>query len=105
LSFPLGPSLSKCLTSNRSKPGDVVCIPALPPYAFAPARAMCKQIHELFPKLKVVVCVWGFGGDAQKAMARFDRAQPDRLFTSLADAVEHAQELVRPLTVAEPLVA
>jgi hypothetical protein len=26
----------------------------LPPYAFAPARAMCKQIRELFPKLKLI---------------------------------------------------
>ena len=77
-------------------PGDVVCISALPPYAFAPARAMCKQIRERFPKLKVVVCVWGFSGDTEKAMARFERTQPDRLSTSLAEAVEHVQELACP---------
>jgi hypothetical protein len=75
---------------------DVVCISALPPYAFAPARAMCKQIRERFPKLKVVVCVWGFSGDTEKAKARFERNQPDRLCTSLADAVEQVQALVRP---------
>jgi hypothetical protein len=73
---------------------DVVCISALPPYAFAPARAMCKQIRERFPKLKVVVCVWGFSGDMSKAMTRFERTQPDRLSTSLAQALEHVQELV-----------
>ena len=105
LSFPLGPSLLECLASIGSSPGDVVCISALPPYAFAPARAMCKQIREAFPKLKVVVCVWGFGGDTKKAMARFDRTQPDRLSTSIAEAVEHIQELVCPLSVPEPLVA
>ena len=86
-------------------PSDVVCISALPPYAFAPARAMCKQIRERFPKLKVVVCVWGFSGDTQKAMARFERTQPDRLSTSLAEAVEHVQELVRPKPEPAPLVA
>ena len=105
LSFPLGSSLHECLASLASNPGDVVCISALPPYAFAPARAMCKQIRELSPKLKVVVCVWGFSGDAQKAMARFDRTQPDRLSTSLAEAVEHVQELVFPKPEAAPLVA
>ena len=84
---------------------DVVCISALPPYAFAPARAMCKQIRERFPKLKVVVCVWGFSGDTHKAMARFERTQPDRLSTSLAEAVEHVQELLRPKPEAAPLVA
>ena len=84
---------------------DVVCISALPPYAFAPARAMCQQIRERFPKLKVVVCVWGFSGDTQKAKARFERTQPDRLSTSLAEAVEHVQELIRPKPEAAPLVA
>jgi predicted PurR-regulated permease PerM len=77
---------------------DVACISALPPYAFAPARVMCKQIRERFPKLKVVVCVWGFTGDTQKAMARFDRTIPDRLSISLAEAMENVQELVRPKT-------
>ncbi len=106
LSFPvLGSSLNECLASIESDPSEVVCISALPPYAFAPARAMCKQIRERFPKLKVLVCVWGFSGDAQKAMARFERTQPDRLSTSLAEALEHVQELVRPKPEAVPLVA
>jgi predicted PurR-regulated permease PerM len=105
LSLPLGPSLHECLASIGSGPGDVVCISALPPYAFAPARAMCKQIRELFPKLKVVVCVWGFSGDTHKAMARFERTQPDRLSTSIREAVEHVQELVAPVAEETPAVA
>ncbi len=83
---------------------DVVCISAVPPYAFGPARAMCQQIRERYPKLKLVVCVWGFTGDAQKAMARFERSQPDRLSTSIAEAVAHVQELVCPALDAAPLV-
>ena len=66
---------------------------------------MCKQIRERFPKLKVVICVWGFSGDTRKAMARFERTQPDRLSTSLAEAVEHVRELVLPKPEAAPLVA
>ena len=105
LSFPLGPSPNECLASIESDPVDVVCISALPPYAFAPARAMCRQIRERFPKLKVLVCVWGFSGDTHKAMARFERTQPDRLSTSLAETVQHVQELVRPQPEAAPLMA
>jgi predicted PurR-regulated permease PerM len=106
LSFPLlGSSPNESLASIESNPGDVVCISALPPYAFAPARAMCRQIRERFPTLKVVICVWGFSGDTRKAMARFDRTQPDRLSTSLAEAVEHVQELVHAKPEATPLVA
>jgi predicted PurR-regulated permease PerM len=83
---------------------DVLCISALPPYAFAPARALCKQIRERFPELRIVVCVWGFSGDADKAKARFDRAQPDFLCTSLAGALEQIRELASPKPAAAPSV-
>jgi predicted PurR-regulated permease PerM len=103
LSFPVvGPSLNDVLAMIEAGRSDVVCISALPPYAFAPARAMCRQIRQRFPKLKVVVCVWGFGGDTHKAMTRFERTQPDRLSTSLAEAVEHVLELVRRHPEASP---
>ncbi|MGA2144082.1 MAG: AI-2E family transporter [Bryobacteraceae bacterium] len=109
LSFPIvGPSPNEWLewlALIETRGSDIVCISALPPYAFAPARAMCKQIRERFPTLKVVVCVWGFSGDTCKAKARFDRTQPDCLSTSLAQAVEHVQELVRLKPESAPLVA
>jgi len=106
LSFPIaGPSINDWIPLMKPGPSDVVCISALPPYAFAPARVLCKQIRERFPKLKVVVCVWGFSGDTSKAKARFERTQPDRLVTSLAEAVEHIQELVCPKPEAAPVVA
>jgi hypothetical protein len=107
LSFPfVESSPNEWLSLIEAGRGDVVCISSLPPYAFTPARAMCKQIRERFPKLKVVVCVWGFSGDTEKAKVRFERTQPDRLSTSIAEAVEHIQELVRPKKAeAAPLVA
>jgi predicted PurR-regulated permease PerM len=106
LSFPsAGSSPNEWLAAIDARPSDVVCISALPPYAFAPARVMCKQIRERFPKLKIVVCVWGFNGDTQKAKARFERTQPHRLSTSLAEAVAHVQELAHPKPAATPLIA
>jgi len=100
-----GSSANEWLALMEAGRSDVVCISALPPYAFAPARAMCKQIRERFPKLKVMVCVWGFSGDVLKAKARFERTQPHRLSTSLAEEVEHVQELVGPKPAAPSLVA
>jgi len=106
LSLPIiGSSPDEWLALLEAGGSDIICISALPPYAFAPARAMCKQIRARFPELKVVVCIWGFSGDTNKAKARFERAQPDRLSTSLAEAVEHVQELVRPKPEATPIVA
>ena len=106
LAFPIdGTSPVEWMTLLEVGAGDVLCISALPPYAFAPARALCKQIRERFPALKVVVCVWGFSGDANKAKARFDRAQPDYLCTSLAEALEHVQELALPRPAETPPAA
>jgi hypothetical protein len=85
---------------------EVVCISALPPYAFAPARSLCRKIRERFPKLKlkVMVCVWGFNGDPQKARMRFERTPPDYFSTSLADAVEHIRQLTDRKSGAGPQV-
>ena len=88
-------SLLEMLALLDTRKDDVICISSLPPYAFSPARAMCKLVRERFPKPKLVVGVWGFSGDTEKAKARFERTQPDRLLTSLAQAVELIPELIR----------
>ena len=103
LAFPVsGSSPTEWMTLLEVGANDVLCISALPPYAFAPARAVCKQVRERFPALKIVVCVWGFSGDADKAKARFDRTPPDRLCTTLAQALESIQELTGPRPPAAP---
>jgi predicted PurR-regulated permease PerM len=97
LSLPIAhASLAEMLALLQIRPDDVICICALPPYAFTPARTMCKLIRERFPKVKLVVGVWGFSGDTEKAKARFERTQPDRLLTTLAQAIEQIQELIQP---------
>jgi hypothetical protein len=75
---------------------DVICISALPPYAFAPARMISNQMRRRFPGIKLVVAIWGFKGETEKAKARLERNQPDRLVTSLAQALEQIEALVSP---------
>jgi hypothetical protein len=96
LSLPVAhASLVEMLALIEIRPDDVICISALPPFAFTPARTMCTLIRERFPKVKLVIGVWGFSGDTEKAKARFERAPPDRLLTSLAQAVQQIQELIQ----------
>ncbi len=94
ISFLLGTSPVEMLTLLDPGQDDVICISALPPYAFAPARMLCKQIRGRFPKIKLVVGIWGFKGDTEKAKARFERNQPDRLLTSLPQALEQIKGLL-----------
>jgi len=93
IAFPLGPQLHETIDVLDVGAGDVLCVSALPPYAFAPARNICKQLHQRFPKAVVVACIWGFSGDAVKASARFERKTTDSLLTSLSQTLEFIQEL------------
>jgi predicted PurR-regulated permease PerM len=72
---------------------DVFCISALPPFAFAHARTLSHQLRVRFPGIRIVVGVWGYAGETERAMERFQAPRPDRLVTSLADAV---QEVLNP---------
>jgi predicted PurR-regulated permease PerM len=67
---------------------DVFCISALPPFAFASARTLSQKLRLRFPKNRIVVGVWGFAGDTERAMERFHAPRPEVLVTSLAAAVE-----------------
>jgi predicted PurR-regulated permease PerM len=93
LTFPGGPGLEEMLDLIAPGPGDVICISALQPYAFAPARSACRRIRAHFPGIPLIVGIWGFTGEPKKAMTRFERTQPDHLFTSFEQVIEH---LCRP---------
>jgi predicted PurR-regulated permease PerM len=69
-------------------PDDVLCVSALPPFAFANARNLCGQLRARFPKGKLIVGIWGFTGDVAQALQRFERTKPDSLVTSLAQVIE-----------------
>ena len=61
-----------------------------------PQRERCaSKFEDAIRTIKLVVGVWGFKGDTEKANARFERTQPDRLITSLAQAVVQIEALAR----------
>jgi len=92
LSFLAGSNFNELIALVTPGPNDVICISALPPYALAPARKMCKQIKARYPAINVVVAVWGFTGDSEKAKASFERTRPDQLFTSLGQTLEYIRQ-------------
>jgi len=68
---------------------DVFCISSVPPFAFTHARTLNRQIRAKFPRAKVLVGVWGFSGEIERAVQRFQPTPPDKLVNSLADALEY----------------
>jgi hypothetical protein len=67
---------------------DTFCVSALPPFAFARARTLSRELQMRFPRSKVIVGVWGFTGDTERAMQRFQPARPNKLVTRVVDAVK-----------------
>ena len=75
-------------------PEDLLCVSALPPFAFANARNLSEQLRSRFQKSQLIVGVWGFTGDATQALQRFGRSKPDGLVTSLSQVIKRLNPAV-----------
>jgi len=95
-SFPAGTSAPIA----ELAPDDVICVSALPPFAFANARSLCGRLRAQFPKSKLIVGIWGFTGDVAQALQRFDRSKPDALVSSLAQVIERLMPAHKPEAIA-----
>jgi predicted PurR-regulated permease PerM len=87
LSFPVDPDLREMLEVLQPSSNDVICISAVPPFAFSHAKTLSRQLRGSFPLTKIVVGVWGFPGDTKQALERFQAPRPDHLVTTLEQAV------------------
>ncbi len=92
LSLPLGSPFEEILTHLPPEPQDVICISALPPFAFAQSQALCQRVRIHLPQIKILAGIWGFTGDLNKARERFGSTQPDKVVASLAQAVEQISQ-------------
>ena len=58
-----------------------------------------------FPRTRVIIGVWGFAGDTERALQRFQPSRPAKLVTSLADAVKFVVNADRGLAPDAPVLA
>ena len=94
ITFTPDPGLQQLAFVQPGK-DDIFCISALPPFAFSRARTLSQQLRARFPGIRIVVGVWGFPGETERAMERFQTPRPDNLVTSLAGAI---QAVLNPAT-------
>jgi predicted PurR-regulated permease PerM len=102
LSLPVASPVEEILTNLLPEPQDVVCISALPPFAFAQARTLCQRIRMHLPQIRIVAGIWGFPGDLDKAKERFGGTRPDRVVASLAQAVDQISDWHNATLASEP---
>jgi predicted PurR-regulated permease PerM len=65
-----------------------VCLSALPPYAIAHARTMYRRLRSLHAHLPIVIGLWNYGEDADKAAREISGGEQTRLCLTLAQAVQ-----------------
>ena len=89
ISFPLGSSPENMLGVMEPSAADVFCISAVPPFAFSHARTLNRQLRTKFPHSKILIGLWGFSGDVERALQRFKPAPPDKFAVSFADVIAY----------------
>lgn len=89
ISFPLSMDLREMLALVQPTGADVFCVSSVPPFAFSHASSVCAVLRSLYPGTRIVVEVWGFSGDVERAGQRFGTAKPDKLVTTFADALDY----------------
>ena len=78
---------------------DVVCISALPPFAIDHARNLYQQLRSKHAKLDIVICLWNFEGDLEKAARRLKVTEGNRLQVSLNEVMKHIAAKTRTLVL------
>jgi predicted PurR-regulated permease PerM len=101
ISLPVESRFEDIVKHLPPEPQDVICISALPPFAFAQAASICQRVRLHLPEIKVLAGIWGFNGDLNKAKERFGGPQPDAAVSSLAQALEQISEWAGPSSGAE----
>ncbi len=89
VSFPVGTSSGTMLDLVAPTANDVFCISSTPPFAFSHARTLNRQLRAKYPQTKILIGVWGFTGEVERALQRFQPTRPDKFVTSLAEALEY----------------
>jgi hypothetical protein len=87
-SIPIGTTAEMLSQVAELNPG-VVCISALPPFAVNHARAFYARLRTQSPNLYIVLCLWHFEGDAQKAANRLKLTRGHSFFTTLPQVLQH----------------
>ncbi len=107
IAFPVTSTLGDSLGSLQADVRDIVCISALPPFAFASARTTCLQVRKRLPRVGLIAGLWSLAGDAEKLKTRFGTSQPDQIATKMEQAIQlirdwHGAEAGSKVTVLGP---
>ena len=75
---------------------DVVCISVVPPSTVIHARYLCLKLRARFPRMKILVGLWGAVENLEDATKRLRDSGADEIATTLADGLTRVTNLAPP---------
>jgi predicted PurR-regulated permease PerM len=84
--IPLGKPVEMIQKTVQSAP-DIVCLSALPPYAFSHAKSAYAKICAQLPQSGVLLGIWNYPGDLDRLAARIGLADDHTVATTLSQAL------------------
>jgi predicted PurR-regulated permease PerM len=80
------------LTRLAEEAGTILCISAVPPFAFAHARTLALRLRQSVPGNRILVGLWNTNGDKDVLRERFGQARPDMVVTTFREALRQIKE-------------
>ena len=87
LLLPLAAVTSEILNRLGEDQETVICISALPPFAFTAARNLGLRVRQHLPNNRLLIGLWRYDQDPESTLSRFGAVRPTAIATSLAAAV------------------
>jgi predicted PurR-regulated permease PerM len=87
-------ALSPEIMSRLSEdPSTILCISAVPPFAFAQARRLALILRQNLPNNPIMVGLWGSDSDLDVLRDRFGNARPDAVAATLDEALATVRQI------------
>ncbi len=77
---------------------EVIYISALPPYGVYNTRRLYKKLRVRFPKSRIGVGLWGFGGNLEVMRTRLGIVEADMIVSTLSDAISQVPSLAETVS-------
>jgi hypothetical protein len=96
---------SEMIQEVESREANVVIVSALPPAAVAHARYLCKRVHAVYPDMRMIVALWQFKGELEKAKDRITCVVNVPLVTGLEQTLKELEQMTHHVVVEQTAAA
>ncbi len=83
---------AEVLSTLAEEQRTVICISALPPFAFTATRSLCQQLRQYLPHNRIVIGMWNSESSGRKSVEQFGSGRPDAVLNTLAEVLAQIQE-------------